>query len=523
MNRTEEIMNKIIKSTTALLIIMAGLLSCTLDEELREDLTIDQVREFTDATALIEGIYFDMFVIYSDQSRLFAAQQHTSDETIGPTRGGDWDDNGIWRVLHDHTWDANHAFLENTFNELLRIVFLTSDALEFSPTPAQEAEIRFLRAFSAFWVVDGWGKLPFRTSDDFREDPEVLQGAEAIQFLIDEVEEILPNLDPAAPTHRANQDAARALLMKLYLNRATHVDRTATPYTFASADMDEVISLADEIIASGGYSVSPADEYFDNFGPNNGAVSTENIYTYLNDPGSPNTRSGINSIRSRWHCTLHYNMAPGGWNGFTTIADFYDRFDPNDVRLSDDYTGYTDVTGFNVGFLEGAQFDAGGAQILDRDDNPLILTKEVSLIERDNIEGAGIRVLKYPPDLSDIATGSDGVDNDIVFFRYSDVLLMKAEAILRGGTSGDSPVDLVNEIRNNRNVPPLAAVTLDDVLDERGFELYWESHRRTDLIRFGRFLEGWTEKDPSDPFRLYFAIPAAQVAVNPNLEQNPGY
>ena len=116
-------------------------------------------------------------------------------------------------------------------------------------------------------------------------------------------------------------------------------------------------------------------------------------------------------------------------------------------------------------------------------------------------------------------------NNDWVVYRYSDVLLMEAEAILRGGAgAAESALDLVNKIRVNRGVAKLTAITLDDLLDERGRELYWEGWRRQDLIRFGKFLEPWQEKpaDANDNY-LLFAIPAGQAASNGNLTQNEGF
>src|SRR5699024_5020383 len=112
-----------------------------------------------------------------------------------------------------------------------------------------------------------------------------------------------------------------------------------------------------------------------------------------------------------------------------------------------------------------------------------------------------------------------------VVFRYSDVLLMKAEAILRGGNgSVGEALDLVNEIRVNRGVLPFTTLNFENLLAERGRELYWEGHRRQDLIRFGTFLDPWvTKPEQGTAKELLFAIPSQQLAVNFNLEQNPGY
>ncbi|MBD0278137.1 MAG: RagB/SusD family nutrient uptake outer membrane protein, partial [Flavisolibacter sp.] len=135
------------------------------------------------------------------------------------------------------------------------------------------------------------------------------------------------------------------------------------------------------------------------------------------------------------------------------------------------------------------------------------------------LEVTGIRVVKYP---HDYGTSGDQKDNDWVIFRYADVLLMKAEALLRTSKAGDA-LTIVNDIRQRRGASQLGALTEQALLDERGRELYWEGWRRQDLIRFGKFLQPWQEKPKDDPKNLLFPIPSNQLAVNPNLTQNPGY
>jgi hypothetical protein len=150
-----------------------------------------------------------------------------------------------------------------------------------------------------------------------------------------------------------------------------------------------------------------------------------------------------------------------------------------------------------------------------------VFTPEVSSIETGaNLEVTGIRVLKYSPDY--VNDGNGKVDNDFVYYRYPDVLLMKAEALLRQGNAGGA-LPLVNQVRAARGATPMASVTLDQLLDERGREFYWESSRRLDLIRFGKFLQPWQEKPTDDPRNLIFPIPSQQLAVNANLKKNPGY
>lgn len=218
-------------------------------------------------------------------------------------------------------------------------------------------------------------------------------------------------------------------------------------------------------------------------------------------------------------------MNPGGWNGFATLSDFYDKFEAVDQRRGMNYTYPGSLPNpakaQNVGFLVGQQYDlTTGTPLQDRKGNPLSFTREVQLREiGNNLEVTGIRVIKYP---FDYATSGDQKNNDWSIFRYADVLLMKAEAMLRTGNAAGA-LAIVNSIRVKRGVTALGSLDENALLDERGREMYWEGWRRQDLIRFGKFLQPWQEKAQSDPRALLFPIPNDQIAVNPNLQQNPGY
>ncbi len=495
-------------------------MGCTkLDEKLNGEVaSIGGAGGTANIPDLINGVYSSMRGPYQDQARLWAAQEHTTDEVLGPTRGGDWDDNGIWRVMHAHKWDANHQFLNNTFTELGRVIFGATDILRFSnATAAEKAEARFLRAYANYSMLDGWDQVPYREpGGDILDIPKVRKGSEALNYIITELEQVIADLPFTSP-RKANKDAAKGLLMRCYLSKGVMANRAAP--TFAQADMNKVIALANEIMISPrGYGFT--SNYFDNFSPANDAIGTENIFTAENIGGSS---SG--NVRSRWFCTLHYNNNPSGWNGFTTLSDFYDKFDAADKRRGgNSYPGMTSVSGLRPGFLIGQQFDQNGVALKDRNGAPLAFTRAVKIKEvNNNLEVTGIRVVKYP---IDYASG-DNSNNDYVYIRLADVMLMKAEAILRGGTdpNAQTALGIVNSIRTHvsRGAPALASVDLNGLLDERGRELYWEGHRRSDLIRFGKFLGAWQEKAASSATYLVFPIPAPQLAVNPNLTQNPGY
>jgi hypothetical protein len=449
-------------------------------------------------------------------------QELASDEAIAPTRGGDWDDNGRHRALHLHTWNADNDYMSGCFGSFGTAIYQSSNVLRNSPTTQEAAEARFIRALALFDMIDLWGKAVYREDlESFKLDPIVYSPQEGLDFIISEIEAIMNDLPADGPAYVANQNAARVLLMKVYLNRGTFLNRESPG--FPAEDMNKVIALADQIT---GYSISAPGKYFDNFAPDNDVKSTENIFTLYNKDGD---RGG--GVVNAYNTIAHYNMDPGGWNGWATLGSFYDKFTTGDERLGFfyHYTGFNKpnpANAKNVGFLIGQQYNlTTGEPLMARNpaSQPLVFTHDITIRTSGNtLETAGIRVLKYA---YDYASTSGQKNNDWVVYRYSDVLLMKAEAILRGG-SGDpgDALDIVNDIRANRGVSPLASLDLDGLLDERGREMYWEGWRREDLIRFGKFLGTWeTKPDAGQPKELVYALPSQQIAVNPGLEQNPGY
>jgi hypothetical protein len=540
--------HKITKFATPLLAMIA-MLGCTkLDEHLNSTLTNAQVSSALGTAGtglLLSAAYSDLGGPLTGQGQVFCLEENTSDEALVPTRGGDWDDNGVWRVLHNHTWNANHQYILDVFNSLNKINFDATNVLGFNPTPAQAAEARFIRSLALYYLLDLYGQYPIRNpGDNLLLAPEVKSGAAAVDFIISELTAVLPALPAGNGSEKANPDAARVLLMKCYLQKGAFVNR-ASP-TFAAADMNQVITLGNTIINSAKYSYSA--NYFDNFKPGNDA-SPEAIFRYDNTAGVGANNSGIGA---RWNMTLHYNCwtpsnPNAGWNGFSTISDFYNSFNttaaptafgPTDSLLDKRiglryYNGVTNISGMRPGFLVNQQYNENGVAIKDRKGNPLAFDKTIAANQIEtgsNLEVTGIRVLKYPPDYTQYGGGPAG--NDLMIFRYPDVVLMVAEAKLRINPADATVLPMVNALRTARGAAPMATMTLvntnnvedpNTLLAERGRELYRESFRRTDLIRFGVYLKIWQYKPTDDPKNLVFPVPAQALAANPNLHQNAGY
>lgn len=544
-------------------LVLVTAVGCSkLDEQLNSTLTNTQTANALGSAGvglLLQAAYSDIGGPFTAQDLIFSLQENTTDESLVPTRGGDWDDNGVWRVVHSHGWDANHSQVLNVYNALNKINFDATNVLAFSPSAQQAAEARFIRALSLYQLLDLYGQFPVRNpGDNLLNAPKVYAGAAGADFIISELTAIIPSLPATSAADKANQTSGNVLLMKCYLNKGAWANRKAP--TFADADMQQVISIGNKIIASGTYSL--ATEYFSNFDVDNGS-SKENIFTYVNTTGVNANNSGV---QGTWHRTLHYNSYTpnnpnAGWNGFSTISDFYNsfgavtpmvgvtKFKAGDIsgKYADTaadsriggryYAKSTPQSGIKPGFLIGQQYNEDGVASKDRKGAPLAYDPTIANDMKEtgtNLEVTGIRVVKYTPDFSNGASSYGGPSgNDIVIFRYADVLLMVAEAKMRAATT-DVPgaLALINQLRTARKAATVTSMPLVNTADpvdpktllaERGREFYWEAQRRTDLIRFGVFLKPWQYKPTDDEKYLVFPIPSQSLAANPNLKQNPGY
>ncbi|NNL80861.1 MAG: RagB/SusD family nutrient uptake outer membrane protein [Flavobacteriaceae bacterium] len=484
----------------------------------------------TDPAGSLNSLYQSTYGMIGDQANWFALNEVTTDETLVPTRGTDWSDNGIWRQLHNHRWKQDHGFLITVWNQLNINQFKASEIIDplSSATTEEVAAAKFLRAFNMFFTLDFWGQVPFKEATaPNNELPTTLTAAEAYDFIISDLNDAisgLPSIGPSTATNRANKAAAYYLKAKVVLN--------AERYTGSTPNWADVISSVDAIEAEG-YALQAG--YFDIFTP---AVDTETIW-YANESLS---------IGNRIWNGLHYNhttpnQGGGGWNGFSALSEFYDLFEGDasenygmadgsplnnqeerrgfvpDASSADEAVNY----GFGYGFLIGQQYDGDGSALTDRSGAPLVLTRELDL--NNSNETQGIRILKYHPNPSGVGVvaSDDSFRAHEILFRFADAYLMKAEAMARNGSDVTT---MINDLRTLRNASPLGSVSLNDILDERARELYIEFWRRNDLVRFDQFTKDWEWKNAEEvgnDVRNLFPIPLAALVSNPNLTQNPGY
>jgi hypothetical protein len=452
---------------------------------------------------------------------IFTMAEITSDVMIVPTRGSDWFDNGRWLELQRHTWesdspsgldDINRAWT-GPYTGITRANAVLA-ALEDVTVPneaAVEAELRTLRAFYYYWLMDLFGGVPIVTTTEI-EPRERATRAEVFQFIDDELNATradLPDNWPAGDHGRMTKGAANAILASMYLNAAVFTTDAPSATAYNSCMDVQVggqtacaaaVAAADRVLNSGQYSL--ATNWRSNFEADNFA-SPENILV------SKNMNQDSKGFRLLL-TTLHYNQFnPSPWNGFAALAETYNAFDADDQRREM--------------WLAGPQVNLDtGDPVTERDNiTPLDFTVDI-IDETQASENEGPRIVKWPPDPDRV--GPDG-GNDFTFFRLADIYLIKAEALNEVSPGSAEALQLLNMLRERVFEPdePLAAVDRDVILAERLFELAGETKRRQDLIRHGKYTDPWSFKLQTEPFRVLMPIPQPQLDANPCLSQNTGY
>lgn len=463
----------------------------------------------------------------------------TTDEAIIPIRGGNWYDGGLWKNMYDHTWTATDTDLYNVWKYLYKVIVLSTKSLETIEkhkallTEQQRvdysAEVRAVRAMYYYYAMDMFGRIPIlQSSTQKTADIRQSNRSDVFWYVVKELQEVTPLL---ANEHsnlqgnyygRVTRPVAWFLLAKLSLNAEVYTD---DDWTDSSRPDGKTIMFDIEgnqknawqtcvhycdLITAAGYTLEA--DYTKNFAVHNEG-STENIFTipldkilYLNEfhylfRSRHYAHGGAYSGASEnGTCATLHTMAV---NGFGT--------DTPDARLDMNfYTGKVEVDGKYVTLDDGTPLEY----------KPLAVEK--NLTASPYLETAGARMKKYEVDRTAYSDGRMP-DNDIVLYRYADVLLMKSEAKVRNGESGDEEM---NAVRSRVGMPSLSA-TLDNLLNERLLELVWEGWRRQDMIRFGTYCKQYDIHTPSEAdkkgYTTVFPIPEKARELNPNLKQNPGY
>ena len=522
-----------------LLLIATGVISC--NNNLNEVIYHDAAEESYKYNSVYEalGIVYVPMRSFWDHHAYYMANETSSDELVMPANASGWDDGGIYKQMHLHSWTTEspqmNTMWSNFYNGVLEanniLELLEADKIPIPQGATKEnftSEVRVARAFYYWMIMDNFGAAPLVTSTAKDSLPSKASRQELYDFVVKEVTESIPNLsEDNDQLHygRFNKWGAKALLANVYLN--------AQVYTGTEA-WNDCIQQCDDIIASKKYSLAP--DYRSIFQTDN-EHSPEIIFAI---PFDQNQGTGFYPEMYSWHAALKAKRdmqdTPWGSGSAMGVPQFIDTYNPHDARLADTW-------------LMGPQFALDGVTPLvgsyDQAGKQLNFTNSLP----DGLytgESQGYRMNKF-----EVAVNAkSNLSNDFPFFRYANVLMMKAECLVRTGKA-DQAATLVSDVRTRafRDNPSEAAVTgaqlsanssykygyvenykitdagnqdpvlYGGMLDELGWEFAWEGHRRRDDIRFGVFTsKSWLSHKPVGADRAIFMIPQSAINANPKLK-----
>lgn len=544
--------------------------SCTkLVENVLDESSVSGLTEKQLADGIIAPVYAPLPSLFQ-HTTYFALQEISTDEAILPYRGGtDWGDNGIYISLHRHETISTDPNVRNTWNILTQSISRSVSAIEGlkankdASAKLYSAEATAMYAYYNMVMLDLFG-VAF-SKDDLNNASIILRGDEAVEFIKKKFLEAEPNLETTAVgAGRMTKAGVWGLLARLHLNAAVYRDKYASSFTFKPEDMDKVIEYTTKIIGSNQYSFST--DYWNMFNDENN-TNKELIFTV-------DQRADLNGHNRLAYFTLSGDQFPlpaytgaNGTDGPAITPDFYRAWvnayggaDPatTDPRFYKKNMFPTingtdtciDAAAFKYdrGILRGQQYGllrVNGVFLKCPDGRlrigklfnvtrskptlPVEFTEAIDFTTAGSNYSTGFRALKYEFSKGSVSGRNFGAV-DIPIVRLADVYLMRAEANLRKNNSGAALTD-VNAVRTARTAnfagSSLSSINLDLLFRERGFELYWELQRRTDMIRFGKYEDAWTEKTSTDKTKRIFPIPQTAIDGASNLpgylKQNDGY
>lgn len=474
-------------------------------------------------------------------------QTLSSDEAAGISFDADYYDGGAYCHPTLHNFMSNDdglGYWSDLSSGITKCNRVINDLGGDDADPAAVTPARVMRAFYHFILMDSFGDVPVLDRIP-NEDEAIERNArkDVAEFIEKELTESLPYLSEennASTYGKPNKWMAEALLVKLYINWAVYTCGNVTAYTpdAANSKLADCVRYCDDIIQNSPFDLS--DSYRKKFFPDNGVQIKDFIYAMPYD-----CSSAPGMYYGRFRTFRRIDDGNGGYYGgkmgnscagnFAMNPEFSDLF----CLEGDDRNKA--ILGGQVYKFDALTYEPTSEPFIYKETSPLEFTKTITLkAENEQLNtGAdfngwrqGYRSIKFYPNPTEYREYSRSQSNDVPVFRYADVILTKAEAILRGATAtnGDTPQSLLNRIRAYVHAPSFVGVpSLQDILDERGREFFDENWRRNDMIRFGAFESEYGFHKRGFPSARFdkecriFPVPQSVLEENSNWKQNPGY
>ena len=545
-------LNKLILSAGLFAVAITG---CTdLDVNVESQYTQDPSENSgIDPMIVVEAKMADVYFHLAGTlgRRYMEAQCLASDEFTALTFDGGYWDEGTYGHQATHNSYATDASLDWYSDVTAGITKANTilDELGSGASVKMTAPARAMRAYFTWILMDSFGDTPIM--EKLFGEGEVVERSprkDVALWIEKELTEIIPELttDVTENTYgKPTKWMAQALLAKLYINWPVYTAEAPELYDATTAvndKLDDCISVCDEIINSGKFNLGTGKyaDYLHKFSYDNDWTCEDFIYAM---PYDAINRQGLQYARPRSFKDLK-NMLPnvyGSSDKFTQSFRGNMAVTPECAKL---FSLDGDVRNLNI--LRGDVFIRDpktlrptsepfmyhGTQVHFTEEIDLIKENENNIFEVGNDDKSklqGCHSIKWFTTPADYNNGRNQ-SNDLPLFRYADILLIKAEALVRSGQSGAK--ELFNQIRSYAGAPTISSEpTLNDIYEERGREFFDENWRRNDMIRFGHyedeFMPHYKKFEAAganfDKRHRIFPIEQEMLDLNPGWTQNPGY
>ena len=475
--------------------------------------------------------------------RYMEAQCLASDEFTSLAFAGGYYDSGTYahQALHcSSPNDASIGWYDDVTAGITKANTILED-LGSGASAQMKAPARAIRAYYTWILMDSYGDTPIL--DKVQAEGSVVPRSprkEVAEWIESELNDIIPALtdDVTENTYgKPTKWMAEALLAKLYINWPVYTAGSVDQYdaaTAANPKLDACIAACDEIINSGKFNLGSVD-YLHKFSYDNGWQVEDFIYAI---PYDAINRQGMQYARPRTFKDMK-NLLP---NVYGSTDKFTQSFGGNMV-VTPEFAKLFSLDGDirNLSILRGDVYVRDPKTLRPTTEpfmykgNQVHFTEDITLAKIDNTVEVGNDAHAYQQGCHSIKWFTTPADynngrnqsNDLPIFRFADILLMKAEALTRQGSSGAKA--LFNQIRTYAGAPTIAnEPTLQEIYDERGREFFDENWRRNDMIRFGHYEDEFFPHYKDFPDANFdkrhriFPIPQSDIDLN-GWEQNAGY
>ena len=516
------------KKIIYMVMCLAAAAACTnLDEEIYSKIAKENFFTSEEQFAKYSARAYTSLQHWGTEKSYWTFDMLITDEACTPINpNGGWDDGGRYREVQFHEIPNSNRLLECAWEFCFNGITACNDVLdtfagvekEFDGKKRVESEIKVLRAYYYFMAICYWKNIPFAVTKKMEGYPEKKDRAFIFDFVESEIKDNIDNLAVEPTTEyygRVTRGVANFILAKLYLN---------AEFLIGTPKWAEAAAACKDIMTNnnGGSWYKIVDDYKSIFKVKN-EFNEEGILAI--------PYSTVYTVSDHYAFLIHMSTLPvalcaplgipaNAWDGIVAQPDFMASYETGDKRKAWTWMfgQMKDLSGNNLTIDVPDPSDPEKTVTVPYVIDPY-MPEEAYTTHRTDLQGARIGKWEYQSD-GTLTGGQVGMENEFYIMRYADVVLMYAEAMVRQNKGGEVVANAdLQKIRTRAGLTPFTAatLTLENLYQERSHELAVEGWHRQDMIRFGKYLAKWWNKDVKEEKDYNLSIPKSALAANPNL------